>query len=156
MPKWDNFKWQKPTSVAKWATPHAIVNSRIADVWKLLIQWYMRYQIVAIWADKRDLSASQIDDYIARAKTRIKAKNDLDLWDEISITEAQIMDIYQWARRDKKWGDARSALKLKMDLKWLEAPKKLTITQLDPEDADEVNKLLAANWYLDDLDDLSD
>jgi hypothetical protein len=62
------------------------------------------------------------------------------------------MDIYQGARRDKKWGDARSALKLKMDLKGLEAPKRLEITQLDPEDADVVNRLLTENGYLDALD----
>ena len=55
------------------------------------------------------------------------------------------MDIYQWARREKKWGDDSRALKLKIDLKWLDAPKIIKIWELDSEDEAKVDELLDMN-----------
>jgi len=145
MPRWDNFRWKKPTNTPKRPSTHWVVIERVTQVGRLIIQWYQRYEIVAIWQEKWDLSASQIDDYIKRARERIKAKNDKTIGEEIEETAAQIMDVYQWARRDKKWGDASRALKLKMELRGLEAPKKMIIQEIDPEDEELVQQLLMDN-----------
>ena len=145
MPKGDNFKWKSLTHKRWKPSPRWLVTERIAQVGKLIIQWYQRYEIVAIWEKKRSISATQVDRYIKRANERIRAKNEITLEDELKLIEAQIMDIYQWARREKKWWDASRALKLKIDLKWLDAPKKIKIWELDPEDEAKVDELMEMN-----------
>jgi hypothetical protein len=52
---------------------------RVSQVAKLLIQSYPRYEIVAIFKVKYDLSESQIDDYIKKAKERIRKKKDEEI-----------------------------------------------------------------------------
>lgn len=134
MPKWDNFRGKKPPKKRQWIpSTQAEVNKRVTQVAKLLIQWYQRYEIVGIVSAEYDIHPSTVDDYIKKAKARIKTKNEEIIDEELALIEKQIMDVYQWARRERKRWDATRALKLKMELKGLEAPKKHTLTDDDGE-----------------------
>lgn len=145
MPKWDNFKWKKPINTPWHRSTEAEVIERITQITKLLIQSYPRYEIIAIFQTKYWLSESQIDDYIARAKKRIKEKKDEEIWEMIDVVNARIDDMHQWARKEKKRADVGRAIKLKMELYWLEAPKKIQIWQITEEDKAKVDALLDAN-----------
>lgn len=145
MPSWDNFRWKKPTNTPWHRTTEWQILERVSQIAKMLIQWYARYEIIPIFKDRFSLSTCQIDDYIAKAKKRIKEKNDETLQDEIELTNAQITDMYQWARKQKKWSDCWRAIKLRMELKWLEAPKKFQQIIITEEDKQKVDELLEAN-----------
>ena len=152
MPKWDNFKWQKPTNTPWHRTTEWEILERVSQVARLIIQWYQRFEIIPIFQTKYWLSVTQIDDYIAKSKKRIKAKNDEMLENELWIVEARITDMYQWARKWKKWSDVWKAIKLHMELKWLEAPKKFIINPISDEDKKKVEMLLDNNiFWIDDL-----
>lgn len=125
MTKGQNFKWKKPTNTPKWPSTQAQVDLRIAEVWKLLMQGYQRFEIVSIIQEKYSISSQQIDRYIKKVTERIREYNSENLDDDIALTESMISDIYRCAREEKKRGSALRALKLKMELKWLQVPRRM-------------------------------
>lgn len=125
MAKGQNFKWKKPTNTPKWPSTQAQVDLRIAEVWKLLMQGYQRFEIVSIIQEKYSISSQQIDRYIKKVTERIREYNSENLDDDVALTESMISDIYRCAREEKKRGSALRALKLKMELKWLQTPKRI-------------------------------
>lgn len=128
MPKWDNLRWKKPTNTPKGPSTQVEVEKRVLQVSKLLIQWYARYEIVSLVSREYNVSSTTVDEYIKKATDRIRVKNNESLEDKIDITEAQIMDWYQVSMREKKRADAARFLKLKMELRGLEAPKKIQMS----------------------------
>lgn len=130
MPKWAHLIWKKPTNVPKPPSNQAEVEKRLLHVEKLLIQSYSRGEIVLIIQKAYWISVSQVDRYIKQANVLIRAKNAETLEWEFNLMERQIMGVYQGAIRDKKYGDAARALKLKMELRWLEQPKKILVGEL--------------------------
>lgn len=125
MAKWDNFRGKKPINIPKWPSTQAQVDLRIVEVWKLLMQGYQRFEVISIIQEKYSISSQQIDRYIKKVTERIREKNSEDLDDDVALTESMIADIYRCAREEKKRGSALRALKLKMELRWLQAPKRM-------------------------------
>ncbi|MDD3263185.1 MAG: hypothetical protein PHR61_05100 [Candidatus Absconditabacteria bacterium] len=125
MTKGQNFKGKKPTNTPKGPSTQAQVDLRIAEVGKLLMQGYQRFEIVSIIQEKYSISSQQIDRYIKKVTERIREYNSENLDDDIALTESMISDIYRCAREEKKRGSALRALKLKMELKGLQVPRRM-------------------------------
>jgi len=157
MPKWEHFKGTKLDHPRKWPSSDWEVMQRVALVSQMIIQWYSRTTILANIMDKYDLSESAVNEYMRKAKEHIRAKNDETLEDELEIVQARITDMYQWARKEKKYSDVWKAIKLHMELKWLEAPKKYQEIPISDEDRKKVDRLMAINMFWEDenINDLS-
>lgn len=125
MPKWQNFIGKKPINNPKWPSTQAQVDLRITEVWNLLIQWYSRFEIVSTVKEKYSISPQQVDKYIKTAKERIREKNDENLDDDIALTDIMISDVYRSAKEEKKWNSVLRALKLRMELKWLQVARRI-------------------------------
>ena len=152
MPKWQNFRGKKPTNNPKWPSTQAQVDLRVTEVWKLLVDWYPRFEIVWIIKNKYSISSQQIDKYIKTAKERIREKSKETLEDDIALTDMMISEVYRSAKEEKKRNSMLRALKLKMELKWLNLPKRNNIPFIDnsitEEEQVKVNELLKANGVI--------
>lgn len=146
MPKWEKRIGQPSIVInPKWPTPEIEMIQRIALVSNLIVQWYTRATILANIMEQFDVSEKTVDRYIKSAKVYITDKNNETLENEMEIVQARITDVYQWARKQKKRADCSRAIKLHMELKWLEAPKKYKIIPISDEDKEKVDKLLDLN-----------
>lgn len=124
---------------------------------KLLIHNYWLKEVRMILFEKYWLSTIQINKYIKDAYQEIKDANQLELKEEIAIALAQIMEVFNQAMRMKRLWDALKALRLKMDLLWLDAPKKIAlsglISKIDAiEEWDEEARAIIAQWSYDDTE----
>ena len=137
MPKWEHLIWKKLDHKRKGPSTDIEVMNRVALVSQMVIQWYSRAIIVANLMYKYNISESAVDEYLKKAKEIIRTKNEETLEDELELVQARITDTYQGARKEKKWDSCTRAIKLHMELKWLEAPKKIVNYNKDVEMTEE-------------------
>ena len=148
MPKWQNLRGKKPTNTPKWPSTRVEVEGRIMQVWKFLIQGYQRAEIIELIKEEHSVSTQQIDKYIKTATERIREKNNENLDEERALAKARILDIYQWARKENKWWDALKAIKMDIEMKWLDVPPKnsliwgRTVAEIIEEWAQQYRELL--------------
>lgn len=134
MPRWDNFKWKNPHTELhkqpnKWCTPKAIVNKRIAAVAQMLIWGYPSWRIYQFGEENRQLSASQMSEYISRA-TKLNSTIDYDnIEEQRALTLKQTDEVIQNYAIEKNWAGVLAGWKRKWEILGFEASKKIDLSQ---------------------------
>jgi YesN/AraC family two-component response regulator len=128
MPRWDNFKWKKPTNNPKWPSNEAEVEKRVTQVYNLLIMQYTTAQIKVAVMWEYEVSHAQVDRYIAKAKQWLSEENELTRDQRKKEVARKIKYLQQRASKDKKRGDVWKWIDLEMELFWLKEPKKIQVS----------------------------
>ena len=128
MPKGENLKWKWNWGNRWDRSSQAAIEVRVAQIANMLIAWNERFEILPVIKKEYWLSDATIDSYIKRAFVRISQEDDEDIMVAKKKAEQRYNYIYKHCIRNKKRDSAIRAQKWIVDLKWLEAPKKIDLS----------------------------
>lgn len=127
-PKWEHFRWKKPTNTPKPPSDTAIVNKRLIAVQKMIIQWYRSFQIITFGVTERGLSEMQMSRYIKKANELISVVEYSDVDREKKKAVLVYDEVLQNGFANQNMPIVLSAQQQKNRVLWLEAPKKLDLS----------------------------